>query len=151
MEQQISILLEVLGAGILGGIIGFEREVSSKPAGLRTYIFIAISACLLVNLGSVLIDVYQQDEVGEVIKADPIRIIEAVVVGISFIGGGLIIKYKETGVVANLTTAALTLFTATIGISVALEQYILAICLTGVSLLISTVLVQFEKDVPKKS
>ena len=151
MEHQLAILIEVFGAGILGGFIGFEREMSSKPAGLRTYMLIAITACLLVNLGSVLIDVYEQGQAASQIQADPIRIIEAVVVGISFIGGGLIIKYKETGAVANLTTAALTLFTAAIGICVALEQYLLAVSLTGFSLLISTVLVKFEKEVPKKS
>lgn len=145
--EQVYIFLEVIGAGILGAVVGYEREVAKKPAGLRTYIIIASVSCLFVNLGSVLVESYAQGKPQQLTQSDPIRIFEAIIVGISFIGGGLIIKYKESGDVANLTTAALILFTAAIGICVSLNQYLLAISLTGVSLLISSLLGKRERSI----
>jgi putative Mg2+ transporter-C (MgtC) family protein len=139
LNPQLQILLETLIAAILGGLIGYERELRNKPAGLRTYILVAASSCLLVNLGSMVIGNYQSDGQDELIMADPVRIIQAIILGIAFIGSG-IIQRNEKGEVENLTTAALVLFTAIIGITVGLQQYILAASLTLASLLIAYVL-----------
>lgn len=145
--NELQILWEVLGAAVLGGVIGLEREYSEKPAGLRTYILIAMSTCLLVNLGTVFLEKLAESNLQDLVTSDPLRTIEAVVVGVSFIGSGLILKNKDENKVKNLTTAALTLFTATIGVSMALQLYVLAVILTVFSLFVAFVLYKLEKNI----
>jgi len=112
-------------AGVCGGIIGLEREISGKPAGLRTHIFVAASSALLMLLGLGLIEDSWSRSEQQVVAADPVRIIQAIIVGISFLGAGTIIH--EGGVrVEGLTTAASILLTAAIGIAVAMHWYLLA-------------------------
>jgi putative Mg2+ transporter-C (MgtC) family protein len=117
---------------LLGALIGIERELADKPAGIRTNMLVAGSATLLVSLGEVMIDRF---EVGHnIIRADPIRIIEAVITGISFIGAGMIIR-RGTDNVEGLTTAASILFVASVGICVAISQILLAIGTTILALI----------------
>lgn len=141
---QFQLLLEALGAAALGGVIGFERELRQKPAGFRTYMLVATSACVLINLVSVLINEFADNSS---VSVDPMRMIEAIVVGISFIGGGVIFRKHDSEEVENITTAALILFAAILGISVALGQYVLAIGLTVFSLIVARLLKSFEKNV----
>jgi putative Mg2+ transporter-C (MgtC) family protein len=126
-------LLEILLASILGGVVGLEREVANKPAGLRTHMLVAASAALLIALGGVLVDLY--DDL-EFLRTDPIRIIEAIIVGISFLGAGTIFQREQDDRVEGLTTSASILFTAGIGISVGLWQIPLAV---GSTILILTI------------
>lgn len=146
---QLQILLTTVIAAGLGGVLGLEREISHKPAGLRTNMLVAASAAILVSLASVLMDTYQESQFGGIIQSDPLRIIEAVVVAVGFIGGGLIIQNKDKGRVRNLTTAATVLFAATIGIAVALQQYILAVGITAIVLVVNLALYQFERQLPE--
>ncbi len=143
--DELQIIKDATIAALLGGIIGFERETSRKPAGLRTYIFLSTTACLLVNFGELFIDKYSGYPG---VQIDPVRTIEAIVSAVGFIAGGMLIKSKESGNVKNLTTAALCLFAAAIGLSVALQQYILALFLTLFSLAITIILYRFEKKMP---
>ncbi len=146
-NAQLQIIIEALGAALLGGIIGLEREASGKPAGLRTYILITTSACLLVNFGTHFVERLAQVRN---VTMDPLRMIEAIVAAVGFIGGGMLIKSREGETVTNLTTAALTLFSATVGISMALKLYYLAIFITLFSLIVSFVLYRLEEMLPKK-
>jgi len=134
-QEQWYALGEILLAMILGGAIGFEREVADKPAGLRTHMLVGGSAALLVVLGSFLLETYNARFTSELIRADPNRIIEAIIVGISFIGAGTIFRSEKGDQVEGLTTAASILFTAGIGIAVALRQ--LGIALGGTVLLLA--------------
>ena len=112
-------------AVLLGGVIGFERELAARPAGLRTHMLVAGAATLLVVLAERLVRAFQP---AEVVTHDPVRVIEAIIVGISFLGAGTIFRTKEAGEpVQGLTTAASVLFTAVIGIGVALEAYVLVV------------------------
>lgn len=123
--QQLGLV--VLAAG-LGAVIGAEREISGKPAGLRTHIFVAAGSTLLMLLGNSIIDEFA-GQGSEFINADPIRILQAIVVGISFLGGGTIIHHKGKQV-EGLTTAASIYFTAGIGVAVAIERLLMACCVT---------------------
>lgn len=123
-------IAKVAGAMILGGIIGLEREFAGKPAGLRTHMLVTGSSALLVVLGDYMIQYYGSSSYIDAIRADPIRIIEAIVTGISFLGAGTIIFRSGKKVVEGLTTAASILFAAAIGISVALDQFLMAAVLT---------------------
>lgn len=112
---------------ILGGAIGYERELANKPAGMRTHMLVSGAATLLVLLGDVLVTRFGVEFSDEVIRSDPIRIIEAIVTGVAFLGAGTIIRSHGQSIVHGLTTAASLLFTAAIGICVALEVFGLAV------------------------
>lgn len=131
---QLELLGHVALAGLLGGLIGAEREKANKPAGLRTHILVGSSAALLVQLGY--LGISHAGESGT-IQADPIRIMQAIILGISFLGAGTIIRDRGARI-EGLTTAATVLLTATIGMATALRQYVLA---GGVTLLVLLVLV----------
>jgi len=118
----------VIGASILAGLIGLEREASEKPAGFRTHMLVGGAAALLVILGRELLASFEDLPGTEsFLRADPIRIIEAIIVGVSFIGAGTILKVEDRHRVRYLTTAASILFSAGVGIAVALKQFYLAI------------------------
>lgn len=112
----------------MGGIIGIERELSHKPAGIRTHMFVAGAAALVMGLSTVLINDFARS-FGRV-QSDPVRVIEAIIVGISFIGAGTVLKSEKSHNVYYLTTAASILFAAGIGIAVGLEKYWLGLSLT---------------------
>ncbi len=135
ITHQAVVLLNAFIAAILAGVIGYEREALHKPAGLRTNMIIAAVAVLLVSFGKSL-----AEEFGGVHsdnRVDPIRTIEAIIVGVSFIGAGTIIKSEAKANVQNLTTAATLLFSAGIGVGVALQQYVLAVGVTFLALFIN--------------
>jgi putative Mg2+ transporter-C (MgtC) family protein len=146
-------ILKVLGAILLGGLIGLERELAAKPAGLRTHMLVAGAASLMVLWGDVMIRMYSTESPDSAliraIQADPIRIMEAIITGISFLGAGTIIFKNQKESVEGLTTAASILFAAAIGIGVALNQYLLSIILTFVVIIILFSLSYIEKFIKK--
>jgi putative Mg2+ transporter-C (MgtC) family protein len=132
-STQFQILLEVVLAAFLGALIGLEREVADKPVGLRTHALVGGVAALLVGLSDVAINHFAIDLGTSLIRADPIRIMEAVIKGVAVLGAGTIIRCGSNNHVEGLTTAASVLMVAAVGISVALPQWILGI---GVTILV---------------
>jgi putative Mg2+ transporter-C (MgtC) family protein len=124
MILELKVLGYVALSLLLGGIIGLEREWADKPAGLRTHMLVAGAAALLTSMGEILIANLDVPE--SLIRSDPVRIIEAIITGISFLGAGTIIRHKGENEIEGLTTAASLLFAAAIGIGVAEEQFVLA-------------------------
>jgi putative Mg2+ transporter-C (MgtC) family protein len=124
---EIIALGEILLAMALGGLVGFEREMARKPAGLRTHMLVCGSAALLVTLGNAIVRSFDANAPIQNLQSDPIRVIEAIIVGISFLGAGTIFRRERANDVEGLTTAASILFTAGIGIAVATSQFVLAI------------------------
>ncbi len=135
--EQAWTLLDIFIAMILGGLIGFEREQSDKPAGLRTHMLIAGSACLFVYLGIYISEDMTFKTPDKALGIDPTRILHAIIVGISFIGGGTILKSQEDDTIRFLTTAATVLASGGIGIAVSLKLYVVAVGLTVLTLFIS--------------
>lgn len=127
LEGQLQIIVEVALALLLGGIIGFEREVADKPAGLRTHMLVSGAAALLVGLSDTMVQRFGQSFSADLVRSDPIRVIEAIISGVSFLGAGTIIRRGGSDRVEGLTTAASLLFAAGLGICVALRQFWLAI------------------------
>ena len=113
-----------------------DREAAERPAGLRTHMLVSGAAALLVSLGSVLATNFDVELSHAVVNPDPTRLIEAVVTGVSFLGAGTIIRRQPASPVEGLTTAASILFTAAIGICVALSQFVLALGATVLALVI---------------
>jgi putative Mg2+ transporter-C (MgtC) family protein len=112
-------------AMVLGAAIGFERELADKPAGIRTHMLVAGASALLVLLADALVAHFGRELPGGLVRSDPIRIIQAVVTGVAFLGAGTIIRHGRTSI-EGLTTAATLLFTAAVGICVAVRHLVLA-------------------------
>lgn len=127
--EQLIYLGQVLLAFFLAGLVGVDRELARKPAGLRTHMMVGGAATTLVALGNEI--VANVDLPPTMVRTDPARIIEAVVTAIAFLGAGTIIQNKRG--VEGLTTAASLLFVGAIGIAVGLAQYLLA---TGVTIIL---------------
>jgi putative Mg2+ transporter-C (MgtC) family protein len=125
-QIQFQILTHVALAMLLGAAIGLEREIEDKPAGLRTHMLVAGAAALFVALSDVMIKHFDVVLGGELVRSDPIRIIQAVITGVSFLGAGTIIRRSSTRQVEGLTTAASILFAAAVGVCAALSQLVLA-------------------------
>ncbi len=141
---QLTIIGEVALAMLLGGLIGLEREIADKPAGFRTQMLVAGSAALLVGLAGAIIKVFLVEGNANV-TADPVRIVEAIVAGVSFLGAGTIFRSKENREVEGLTTAASILLSAAIGISVALRQFVIAVGVTLLALIVLRALSMVER------
>jgi putative Mg2+ transporter-C (MgtC) family protein len=125
MEQELHNIGLVALAAAFGGIVGFEREFADKPAGLRTHMFVCAASTMLMLLGDAVLDQFQQEDGLHSVSADPIRIIQAIVVGISFLGAGTIV-HQGNERVEGLTTAASILLTSGIGIAIAVGQLVFA-------------------------
>jgi putative Mg2+ transporter-C (MgtC) family protein len=146
---QLRVLGDLVLAMLLGGLVGWEREAADKPAGLRTHMLIAGASALFVALGTAVIGEFSEDLGSGLVEAAPLRIIEAVVAGVSFLGAGTIIRGEE-GRVAGLTTAASVLFTAGLGVSVAVGQYVIAAGATILLLVTLRLLLGIEKRLLKE-
>jgi putative Mg2+ transporter-C (MgtC) family protein len=117
MMLELEQIIKLISAFILSGIVGLEREVSSKPAGLRTH--------ALVGLGSALLTILSREGFP---GSDPARIAAAVIVGMGFLGAGTILKTE--GRIVGLTTAASLWITAAVGVAVGAGYYALAVVTT---------------------
>jgi putative Mg2+ transporter-C (MgtC) family protein len=97
---------------------------------------VGATATLFIVLADIMLSTF---EPRNIVNADPVRAIEAIVVGISFLGAGTILKYRQEGerVVEGLTTSASILSVAAIGIAVALDAYVLAVGAALLNLLIN--------------
>ena len=147
---QFQILVEVALAAFLSACIGLERELADKPAGLRTHVLVGGAAALLVGLSDVAVNHFAIDLGTAVIRTDPIRIMEAVVTGVAFLGAGTIIRRDSENQVEGLTTAASILVATAIGISAALQQWILAVGVTVLVLVTLRGLGLIERRLVKK-
>jgi putative Mg2+ transporter-C (MgtC) family protein len=146
IEAQLLVLLDVFIAIVLGGIVGYEREKKKKPAGFRTNMIISGSTALLYSLGRIIVYSFYGTVGDEALGIDPTRIIHAIIVGVSFIGAGTILKAKTEEKVYFLTTSATILLSAGIGISVATKQYVLAVGITVFVLMINVMIHKLESS-----
>jgi putative Mg2+ transporter-C (MgtC) family protein len=121
----------LLSAG-LGAALGVEREYRRKPAGLRTNILIAIGSTLFTILSLSM-------TVG---TADQSRVAGQIVTGIGFLGGGAILRYRDT--VHGMTTAATIWVNAAIGVACGIGHYQLATVTTALTLVVLVVLPPIE-------
>ena len=123
--QEWEVCLRLVLSCIMGGIIGYERQMRHKSAGLRTNMLVALGACLIMLLSQAL-----YDNVEGKTNADPARLAAQVVSGIGFLGAGAIMKEGLT--VTGLTTAATLWVVAGVGLAVGAGFYLGAGVTTGV-------------------
>lgn len=115
VRTEFEIVLKILLAFLAGGFIGFDRERHGLDAGMRTYAAVCLGATLFTTLGEQLQD-----------TAAVSRIISNIIVGIGFLGAGIIYKDQTTSTSRGLTSAATVWCTAAVGISIGLDKYIIA-------------------------
>lgn len=108
MSLALQLVIRILAAALLGAAIGYEREIRTKSAGIRTHVLVALGAALFM--------IISQYGFGDSDKFDAARVAAGVVTGIGFLGGGIIIKLQKNHVV-GLTTAAGLWVTAAIGLA----------------------------------
>ena len=125
--QQATVIIDSGIAGILGSIIGWERDKAGKSVGPRNMALVGTSAASIVSIGVVL------DHLARI--GDPTRTIQAIMTGIGFLGAGLIFQSKRSGT-QGVTTAATVFATAAMGCSVGLGFQVAGAGLTIIILII---------------
>ena len=130
-----AIFLRILTAVILGGIIGRERGMKNRPAGLRTYMLVCLGACVVMIINQYAFQVYN--------TGDPVRLGAQVVSGIGFLGAGTIIVTSHNQI-KGLTTAAGLWAAASIGLAVGIGLYEAAILAALAVYTVLTVLHNWE-------
>lgn len=132
-------------AVICGGVIGLERELKNKPAGIKTNILICLGAAIYTTV-SVLIS---GSFAAENHFGDPARISAQIVSGIGFLGGGAIIQAR--GTIVGLTTAATIWVVAALGIAIGIGYHDVAVALSVMTILILVGVSYFEDRVLGRS
>src|SRR5712691_2238822 len=133
-------ILRLTIAAILGGIIGLERQLKHKPAGLRTNMFICFGSALFTVLSG---------QLAGNLGGDHTRIAAQIIPGIGFIGAGSILHAR--GSTMGLTTAATVFVVASVGMAAGGGLYITAVFATGVILIALALLGKMERRFGLKS
>lgn len=135
IEGVTKVVFRLLLAAILGGVLGYDREVKGKAAGFRTHMLVAVGAAFFVLVPS--LNGMSDEGIS--------RVLQGLVAGIGFLGAGAIIKSDTESNVRGLTTAAGLWLTAAIGVAAGLGREVTALLCTGVALVILTAIPRFER------
>ena len=134
-HSQLEVVAAVAYAMVLGGAVGFDRERRNRPAGFRTHMLVAGASAMLVGMGRLMVAERIGTEPG-VLQIDPLRLVEAVVAGVAFIGAGTIFNQRRGQGVKGITTASSLLMVAIVGIAAGLHYHLLAFAVTALTLLV---------------
>ena len=115
-DQVVRVALRMAVALIIGTVIGLQRELSHKPAGLRTHLLVSLGTALLVVAA---VNANMQ-------SADVSRVIQGLITGIGFLGGGTILKLTQEHEIRGLTTAAGIWLTAAASVAAGLGEFVAA-------------------------
>jgi putative Mg2+ transporter-C (MgtC) family protein len=135
-------------SGVIGGLIGLEREVRGRQAGFRTNMLVCIGSCLVMIVSLSVSMAVPSHPPGVNINSDPARIAYGVMTGIGFLGAGAILQKKDS--IRGLTTAAALWCVAGLGLAAGLGLYTLAACTTLLILFTLWVLDLVEGLIPKR-
>jgi len=130
------VIVRLVGAALLCAVIGLEREARDRAAGLRTHMTVGLAAAAFALITLHLIDMFGHES--DVIRLDPIRLVEATTAGVAFLAAGMIVLSK--GEVKNLTTGAGMWLAAAIGLSAGLGLWPIAVLAALLGFLIIGVL-----------
>jgi putative Mg2+ transporter-C (MgtC) family protein len=139
-----TLILRLVLACILGGIIGYERERTNRPAGFRTHILVCVGAALIMCTSEFIFNLYAGRT-----NMDPARLGAQVISGIGFLGAGTIIR--EGYNVRGLTTAASLWAVSCVGLSVGIGFYGGAVVSTALIYITLILLKKFENHLAKKN
>ena len=140
LGRLVHVAVRLLFAAALGGVLGYQREKVGKPAGMRTYMLVTVGAALFVI-------VPQLEGFGDDAMS---RVLQGLITGIGFLGGGAIIKLTDKEEIKGLTTAAGIWLAAAIGIAVGFGRLGTAMLATVIAYLILSVVFRFEQFLTAK-
>lgn len=127
------ILIRLFFAAGLGGAIGLNREWEQKPAGLRTHALVGLGSALFALVGlAFALEGPEQD------LTAPSRILQGLVAGVGFIGGGAILRREQSGSVEGLTTATSIWIVAAVGVATGVGMWRSALASVTIALVILT-------------
>tara|TARA_R110002110_G_scaffold48959_13_gene145533 strand:- start:250 stop:741 length:492 start_codon:yes stop_codon:yes gene_type:complete len=136
-------LLRMAMAVLLAALVGFERELRDKPAGLRTHILVSVAACLFMIISLEMSNLQFGGGEDMEMQIDPLRLIEAVTAGVAFLAAGIIFTSK--GEVRNITTGASMWLAGAIGLACGTGQILLAAMATLLVVVVLAGLRRIEK------
>jgi putative Mg2+ transporter-C (MgtC) family protein len=139
MLADAQIIIRLILSVVLGGLIGLERQLHRRAAGLRTHIMVSLGSCLIMLTSLYVFDIYNNR-----VPLDPTRLAAGVITGIGFLGAGAIIRDREG--VKGLTTAASLWVVAGIGLAVGSGFYLGGI-FTTVLALVALVLLRYIEEI----
>lgn len=146
-HDELVIIVRVVGALVIGAMIGFERTFHGRPAGFRTHSLVCVASAILM-----IVTVYQHQWMTfiehDAIRTDPTRMAQGIMTGIGFLGAGVI--FKEGLTVRGLTTAASIWVTAAIGILVGIGFWFAAVVGTLATLMILALFRFIEARLPSE-
>lgn len=147
LSDQLDVVAGMAIAMLLGGLIGYERELKRRPAGFRTHMLVAGTSALLVGIGQLAAQAQDTLRAETILQVDPLRLVEAVIAGVAFIGAGTIFGESRRGgeTISGITTAASLLVVAVIGVAVGLDYYLAAAAATGLALFVLVALSWWER------
>lgn len=128
----VEVAFRLVMAVALAALLGWDREEKDRPAGLQTYMFVALAAAVFTVLTFEIYATVRQTEAGG--STDPLRIIEAVTAGVAFLAAGTIIQGRNS--VRGLTTGAGMWMAGALGVAVGAGHYLLAIFAAVLSFII---------------
>lgn len=140
----LSVIVRLTLAGVMGGIVGYEREHTQRPAGFRTHILVCVGAALVMITSEFIFERYHA-----LVNLDPARLGAQVISGIGFLGAGTIIR--EGFSVKGLTTAASLWAVSCVGITVGAGLYSGAVVATIFIFITLLALKKFETSISKTS
>jgi putative Mg2+ transporter-C (MgtC) family protein len=135
MQNELELMLRLLGAAFFTGLVGWERETAGKSAGLRTHLLVGVASALFVVVGISVSDTGANASPN--VRIEPFSLIQAVAVGIGFLGSGIVRLRSDSDRPQGLTTAASIWAAAGLGLASGFGKYILA---GGTTLLLLVVL-----------
>lgn len=137
------IFARLVGAVILGGLIGIEREARDRPAGFRTHILVSLAAALfaIISIEAVHMPAFANDEQ---VRIDPLRVIEAVTAGVAFLAAGMIVFAR--GRVKGLTTGAGMWLSGAVGLAMGFGYWPVAFFATIVAVFVLYAFGKLEKQ-----
>ncbi len=126
------ILFRLVLAAVLGGVVGLEREVHGRPAGIRTYLLLCMGSALIMVISEFLFTKYEAKGLSDILRADPGRIAAQALTGIGFLGAGVILRYKDS--IRGLTTAACVWVACAVGLAIGAGFYLFGTAVTVLTL-----------------
>jgi putative Mg2+ transporter-C (MgtC) family protein len=147
MVSEVEIIVRFAMASFLGGIIGLEREIHGREAGIRTYLLVSLGSALIMVISENLAAKYHQGAFSAILRGDPGRIAAQAITGIGFLGAGVILRYKET--IRGLTTASCMWVVCAIGLCVGAGFYLSGFIVSAIALGALVGLKRLEKKISR--
>src|SRR5690554_3802054 len=146
VTNQYEMYIRILISALLGFLIGWDRQSKSKPAGLKTYMYVCVASTLITLISIYSVEKYSV--LNDRTMMDPMRLTAQIVAGLGFLGAGVILKDGLR--VKGLTSAAMILFVGGVGIGIGAGFYAIVIFTVIISMLMARIGNLLEKGIYRR-